>query len=118
MFWSIAYDTEYAMVDRNDDARLGLKSSAILLGRYDVAGVMASHAIFLALMVAVGLVEGLGVLYCAGLFVAALLACYQYTLIRTRERELCFRAFLNNNWMGCVVFVGLAADLQLRVPLF
>ena len=118
MFWSIAYDTEYAMVDRNDDMRLGLKSSAILLGRYDVAGVMASHAMFLALMVAVGLVEGLGALYYFGLLVAGFLACYQYKLIKTRERELCFKAFLNNNWMGFTVFAGLAADLQLRLRLW
>jgi 4-hydroxybenzoate polyprenyltransferase len=118
MFWSIAYDTEYAMVDRNDDARLGLKSSAILLGRYDVAGVMASHAIFLALMLAVGLVAGLGVLYHAGLVAAALLVWQQYKLIRTRDRGLCFKAFLNNNWLGCAVFVGLAADLQLRLRLW
>ncbi len=115
MFWSIAYDTEYAMVDRNDDARLGLRSSAILLGRYDVAGVMASHVLFLALMVAVGIAQGLGAFYYAGLAMAALLVRYQYRLIRTRDRELCFKAFLNNNWLGCVVFVGLAADLQLRL---
>jgi 4-hydroxybenzoate polyprenyltransferase len=115
MFWSIAYDTEYAMVDRSDDMRLGLKSSAILLGRYDVAGVMASHAIFLALMALVGVAEDLGAMYYGALAVAASLAYYQYKLIRTREREACFKAFLNNNWVGFAVFAGLAADLQLRL---
>ena len=115
MFWSIAYDTEYAMVDRNDDMRLGLKSSAILLGHYDVAGVMASHAIFLAIMVWVGVVESMGLLYYGGLAVAAALVSHQYGLIRSRERALCFKAFLNNNWVGFAVFAGLAADLQFRI---
>jgi 4-hydroxybenzoate polyprenyltransferase len=116
VFWSIAYDTEYAMVDREDDMRIGVKSSAILLGRYDVAGVMASHAIFLALMAGVGYVEGLGAIYYAGLVAAVAFAVYQYRLIRTRERAACFKAFMNNNWLGCAVFVGLAVDLLLRAP--
>jgi 4-hydroxybenzoate polyprenyltransferase len=113
MFWSIAYDTEYAMVDRPDDMRLGLKSSATLLGRYDVAGVDVSHAFFLALMTIVGIRESLGVLYYLGLAIAAGLAVYQHKLITTRERGDCFKAFLNNNWVGCAIFLGLAADLQL-----
>jgi 4-hydroxybenzoate polyprenyltransferase len=115
MFWAIAYDTEYAMVDRDDDVKLGLKSSAILLGRYDVAGVMAAHALFLAIMVVVGIWQWLGALYYAGLAAAAGLVAWQYRLIRDRTREGCFRAFLNNNWVGLVIFTGLALDLQLRI---
>ena len=113
MFWSIAYDTQYAMVDRPDDMRLGLKSSAILLGRYDVLGVDASHATFLTIMAAIGSSQNLGVLYYTGLATAAALVIYQHRLARTRDREACFRAFLNNNWIGCAIFLGLAADLQL-----
>jgi 4-hydroxybenzoate polyprenyltransferase len=115
MFWAIAYDTEYAMVDREDDRRIGLKSSAILLGRYDVAAVMASHAIFLMMMAVIGWWQLLGVLYYVGLLVAVALVLYQYRLIRAREREGCFKAFLNNNAVGCVLFLGLAADLYFRV---
>ena len=117
MFWSIAYDTQYAMVDRRDDMRLGLKSSAILLGRYDVLGVDVSHAIFLATMAAIGAWQNMGMLYYAGLAVAAALVVYQHKLARTRDREACFKAFLNNNWVGCAIFVGLAADLQLAAAL-
>ena len=112
MFWSIAYDTEYAMVDRGDDMRLGLKSSAILLGPFDVAGVDVSHALFLGLMTFVGIWQSMGALYYLGLAVAAGLAIYQHKLITSRERGDCFKAFLNNNWVGCAIFLGLAADLQ------
>jgi 4-hydroxybenzoate polyprenyltransferase len=115
MFWAIAYDTEYAMVDREDDRRIGLKSSAILLGRYDVAGVLASHAIFLVMMAAIGWWQLLGVLYYAGLVIAAVLVYHQYRLIRARDRDGCFKAFLNNNWVGFAIFLGLAADLHFRL---
>ena len=118
MFWAIAYDTEYAMVDREDDARIGLKSSAILLGRYDVLGVMTSHAIFLILMVIIGAWQFMGILYYVGIVIAAALVRYQHGLIRTRERDACFKAFLNNNWVGCAIFVGLAADLYFRIRLW
>ncbi|MDB5924387.1 MAG: 4-hydroxybenzoate octaprenyltransferase [Betaproteobacteria bacterium] len=118
MFWAIAYDTEYAMVDREDDIRIGLKSSAILLGRYDVAAVVASHAIFLMLMAIIGWWQFLGILYYVGLIIAAGLVYYQYRLIRTRDRDACFKAFVNNNWLGCAVFVGLAADLYFRIRLW
>ena len=118
MFWAIAYDTEYAMVDRDDDVRLGLKSSAILLGRHDVTGIVASHALFLMLMAIVGWWQFLGMLYYVGLLVAAGLVYYQYRLIRTRDRDACFKAFLNNNWIGCAIFIGLAADLYFRIRLW
>lgn len=110
VFWAIAYDTEYAMVDRNDDIRLGLKSSAILFGDRDVAAVMTCHALFLGLMAGVGVWLGLGVLFYLGLALAAGFVLAQYQMIRKRQREHCFRAFLNNNWVGAVVFAGIAAD--------
>ena len=113
-FWIIAYDTEYAMVDRDDDLKLGLKSSAILLGRFDVAGVMIAHALFLASLTAIGRWQRLEVFYFAGLAVAAVLILYQYWLIRGRDRSRCFRAFRNNNWVGLAVFTGLALDLHFR----
>jgi 4-hydroxybenzoate polyprenyltransferase len=114
MFWAIAYDTEYAMVDRDDDIRLGLKSSAILLGRYDVAGIMLSHALFLFMMVVVGTWYRLGLFYYLGIGVALTQAAWQFHLIRGRDRDQCFRAFLNNNWVGMAIFAGLALDLFLR----
>lgn len=117
VFWAIAYDTEYAMVDRDDDVKLGLKSSAILLGRHDVAGVMIAHALFLLILVAVGYDRQLGVLYFAGLAVAAGLVAYQYRLICERGRDGCFKAFLNNNWLGFAIFAGLALDLFIRVKM-
>jgi 4-hydroxybenzoate polyprenyltransferase len=113
-FWIIAYDTEYAMVDRDDDLKLGLKSSAILLGRFDVAGVMLAHALFLAILTAIGRWQRLDAFYFSGLAVAAGLVLYQYWLIRGRGRDRCFRAFRNNNWVGLAVFAGLALDLQFR----
>ena len=115
VFWSIAYDTEYAMVDRNDDLRIGVKSSAILLGRYDVAAVMASQALFLGIMAGVGWRQAMGPLYYGGLAAAGLMALHQYRLIRGRDRVACFEAFRNNNWLGCAVFAGTAADFYLRV---
>jgi 4-hydroxybenzoate polyprenyltransferase len=116
-FWIIAYDTEYAMVDRGDDIKVGVHSSAILLGRLDVAAIMACHAVFLGGMVAIGVRESLGVIYYAGLAFAAGLVAHQYRLIRERDRELCFRAFLNNNWVGAAVFAGIAFDRMLYIPL-
>ncbi len=111
LFWAIAYDTAYAMVDRDDDQKIGVKSSAILFGRYDVAGVMTAHALFLGLMAWIGWWQQRDVFYYAGLAAAVALVLYQYLLIRDRTREGCFKAFLNNNWVGCVIFIGLAADL-------
>jgi len=106
MFWAIAYDTEYAMVDRDDDIHLGIHSSALLFGRHDVAAVMACYAITLALLAVAGQMAGLGWMYYAGLAVAAGIALYHYTLIRGRRREQCFAAFLHNNWFGAAVFAG------------
>ena len=118
IFWAIAYDTEYAMVDRDDDLKLGLKSSAILFGRHDVTGVMAAHGLFLATMIFVGWTQYLGILYYAALAVAAYLVYRQYRLIKDRTREGCFKAFLNNNWVGLAIWVGIVLDLQFRLKLF
>ena len=110
VFWVIAYDTEYAMVDRDDDIHLGIHSSALLFGKYDVAAVMACYAVTLALLAVAGRMVGLGWAYYAGLAVAAGIALYHYTLIRNRNREECFKAFLHNNWFGAAVFAGVALD--------
>jgi 4-hydroxybenzoate polyprenyltransferase len=111
LFWIIAYDTEYAMVDRDDDIKIGVHSSAILLGPYDVAVVIACHAVFLAAMAGIGFWQRLGIFYYLGLVVAASFVVYQYWLIRGRDRALCFKAFHNNNWVGAVIFTGLMFDM-------
>ena len=118
VFWAIAYDTEYAMVDRDDDIRIGVKSSAILLGRHDVAAVMACHAAFLGIMATVGAWMRLGVFYYVGLILAAGFVLHQYQLIRDRDQQKCFAAFLNNNWVGAAIFAGIALDVFLRLRLF
>ncbi|MFC5301659.1 4-hydroxybenzoate octaprenyltransferase [Azospira restricta] len=110
VFWAVAYDTEYAMVDREDDLKIGIKTSAITFGRYDVAAVMACYAATLALLAVIGYGLLRGPAYYAGLAVAAGIAGYHYTLIRTREPARCFKAFLHNNWFGLAVFAGLVAD--------
>ena len=118
VFWAMAYDTEYAMVDRDDDVRLGLNSSAIVLGRYDVAAVMACHAVFLAIMAAIGVWMRLGIFFYVGIALAAGFVAHQYRLIRERDREQCFGAFLNNNWVGAAIFAGLALDIFFRFRIF
>ncbi|MFZ4756987.1 MAG: UbiA family prenyltransferase, partial [Burkholderiaceae bacterium] len=110
---AIAYDTEYAMVDRDDDLRIGIRTSAITFGRHDVAAVMIAYAGTLGLLGVVGWLEELGPGYVAGLGVAAGIAAYHWTLIRDREREGCFRAFNHNTWFGAAVFVGILLDLAL-----
>ena len=114
LFWVLAYDTEYAMVDRDDDLRIGIRTSAITFGRFDVAAVMASYAAYLAIWAGLGARLDLGAAYFAGLGVAAGIALWHYTLIRDRSREGCFRAFRINHWLGFVVFAGVAIDAALR----
>jgi 4-hydroxybenzoate polyprenyltransferase len=114
VFWAIAYDTEYAMVDRDDDVHLGIHSSALFFGKYDVVAVMLCYAITLLLLALAGLMAGLGIAYFAGLLAAAGIAAYHYTLIKNRDRERCFAAFLHNNWLGAAVFTGLVLDFLLR----
>ena len=113
-FWTIAYDTEYAMVDREDDVKIGIRTAAITFGRHDVAMVMLCYGIFLALLVGVGVWQKMGIPYYLGLACALGLVIYHYTLIRNRNRELCFKAFLHNNWVGAAVFAGIALDYLLR----
>ncbi len=113
VFWSVAYDTAYAMVDREDDLKVGVKSTAILFGAYDRLMVGLSHALTLGLLAFTGFIAGLGMLYHAGLAVAAGFAMYQQYLMRDRTRAGCFRAFLNNNWFGAAVFAGLLLDYSL-----
>jgi 4-hydroxybenzoate polyprenyltransferase len=114
VFWAIAYDTEYAMVDRDDDIHLGIHSSALFFGRYDVAAVMICYALTLGLLVWVVSWVGLGWAYYFSLLIAAGIALHHYTLIKTRERASCFQAFLHNNWFGAAVFAGLVLDYWLR----
>jgi len=114
VFWVVAYDTEYAMVDRDDDRKLGLRTSAIFFGRLDIAVVMLCYAIYLCGMAAIGHYWGAGLLYYVGLVVAALCALWHFWLIRTRERGRCFRAFLHNHWLGLAVFAGIVADFAFR----
>jgi 4-hydroxybenzoate polyprenyltransferase len=110
LLWVIAYDTEYAMVDKVDDLKIGIKTSAITFGRFDVVGVMACHAAFLGAMVVIGLVQKLGLVYYLGLGIALGLILYQYRLIHDRDRTRCFKAFLHNNWVGATIFAGIALD--------
>ena len=114
LFWVLAYDTEYAMVDRDDDLRIGIRTSAITFGRFDVAAVMACYLAFLALWAVLGARLGLGAAYFVGLAAASLIAAWHFTLIRGRSREGCFRAFRLNHWLGFTVFAGIASSFALR----
>lgn len=116
VFYSFAYDTEYAMVDRDDDAKIGIRTSALTLGRYDVAAVMVSYAALLALLAIIGVRQGLRWPFFAGLAVAAVLMAYHYFLIRKRSREGCFKAFRDNNWIGAAIFTGIVLSFPLRIP--
>jgi 4-hydroxybenzoate polyprenyltransferase len=111
--WSVVYDTQYAMVDRADDLAVGIKSTAILFGRYDVPIIAALMGVMLALLVAVGLRLDLSWPWHGGVLASAALFGWQLYLIRDRERQACFRAFLNNNWVGCVLFFALLAHYLL-----
>ncbi len=113
ILWAIAYDTEYAMVDRDDDLKIGIKTSAITFGRYDVAAVMLCYAAAGLIALAVGWQFGLRGWFVAGLAVALGCAVYHYTLIRGRERMPCFAAFRHNNWLGAAVFAGIALNYLL-----
>ena len=108
VFWTIAYDTEYAMVDKKDDLKIGIKTSAITFGAYDVIAVMICYAAFIGMMAVVGLALNLNWFYFIGLAVASVIAVYHYSLIKNRERVHCFKAFLHNTWMGAAIFLGTA----------
>jgi 4-hydroxybenzoate polyprenyltransferase len=114
LFWVLAYDTEYAMVDRDDDLKIGMKTSAITLGRFDVAAVMGFYAAYLVSWGLLGASLGLGAWFAVGLTAAAMQVAWHHHLIRDRTRDGCFRAFRLNHWVGFAVFAGVALDLALR----
>lgn len=114
IFWAIAYDTEYAMVDREDDLKIGIRSSAITFGRFDVIAVMVCYALTLAILAVAGRWLLMGYAYNLGLAIAAGIAIYHYTLIKGRDKTQCFKAFLGNSWIGFVIFCGLAGEYLLR----
>lgn len=114
VFWAIAYDTEYAMVDRDDDLKIGIRTSAITFGRFDVMAVMLCYALYFILLGACGWRLGLRSWFLAGLGAACACAIYHYTLIRDRERMRCFAAFRQNNWLGAAIFAGIALDYAYR----
>jgi len=113
--YAFAYDTEYAMVDRDDDLKIGIRTSAITLGRHDVAAVMVSYVLMIAILAWIGIALRLGWPYHAGLAAASGMMLYHFTLIRARAREGCFRAFRHNNWVGLAVFAGIALSYILPV---
>jgi 4-hydroxybenzoate polyprenyltransferase len=114
VLWAVAYDTMYAMVDREDDIYIGVKSTAILLGEMDRLMVAGLHATVILVLAMIGHRLGMGVWYYSALAISTLLAGYQLYLIRRRDPASCFRAFLNNNWIGAAVFAGIVTDYLLR----
>ncbi len=114
IFWALAYDTEYAMVDRDDDLKIGIHTSAITFGRYDVLGVMACYFMMLFIVLLTGIDAGLGKWFVAGWLMAVSCVVYHYKLIRKRDREGCFQAFRHNNWLGAFIFLGIVLDYALR----
>ena len=114
LFWVLAYDTEYAMVDRDDDLKIGIRTSAITLGSFDVGGVMLCYAAYLAIWSWLGARLGLAWPYFAGIATAAAIAAWHFTLIRDRSRDGCFRAFRLNHWLGFAVFAGTVLAYALR----
>jgi 4-hydroxybenzoate polyprenyltransferase len=111
VFWAVAYDTEYAMVDRDDDLKIGIKSSAIFFGRHDVLAVMLCYGFMLVLLSYVGLLLDYGNYYFSGLLVALALVLWQFLLIRKRLKAACFKAFIQNSWIGLAVLCGIALEL-------
>jgi 4-hydroxybenzoate polyprenyltransferase len=114
IFWALAYDTEYAMVDREDDLKIGIRTAAITFGRFDVVAVMLCYAATLGTLAAIGWQLHYGAWYFAGLVAAATVAGYHYLLIRDRGREGCFTAFRHNKWFGAAIFAGIVAELNLQ----
>ncbi len=114
VFWALAYDTEYAMVDRDDDLKIGIKTSAITFGRFDVLAIMVCYAVNLGIITVVGWQAGLRGGLMVGMAIAAGCVAYHCRLIRQRDRMQCFAAFRHNNWLGAAVFLGMALDYALR----
>ena len=114
VFWAVAYDTEYAMVDRDDDLKIGIRTSAITFAQYDVLAIMTCYIVTFALILLVGWQYGLRTWFVIGMAVASACAVYHYTLIRDRDRMRCFAAFRHNNWLGAAIFAGIALDYALQ----
>ncbi len=113
ILWSTAYDTWYAMVDRDDDLRMGAKSTAILFGELDLVAIGLLYALMFGALALVGRQAGLGAAYWYGLAAAVLLVAYEFVIARHRDRAACFRAFLHNHWVGAAIFAGIAVDFAL-----
>ena len=113
LFWVIDYDTEYATVDRDDDLRIGIRTSAITLGRFDVAGVMLCYGVYLAVWALLGVQLRFGWPYFAGIAAGVAIAAWHFTLVRERTRDGCFRAFRVNHWLGFAIFAGVLIDRTL-----
>ena len=113
--WVLAYDTEYAMVDRDDDLKIGIQTSAITLGRFDVAGIALFYVAFLSIWTLALIPYALGATFYIAIGLAFAQAVWHFTLIRTRTREGCFKAFRINHWLGCTVFAGIAGSYGVRL---
>jgi 4-hydroxybenzoate polyprenyltransferase len=116
VFYSFAYDTEYAMVDRDDDAKLGIRTAALTLGRWDVTAIMASYAAMLSLLIVLGVLTRLGWPFYIGLAAAGAMMVYHWFLIRGRSRDGCFRAFMHNNWVGGAILAGIVLSYPIGWP--
>ena len=114
LFWVLAYDTEYAMVDRDDDLKIGMKTSAITMGRYDVVIIASCYAIYISIWTIADVLYTKSAIYLIALFLAIVQVAWHIWLIRNREREACFKAFRINHWLGFTVFVGIALSLSFK----
>jgi 4-hydroxybenzoate polyprenyltransferase len=114
LFWVLAYDTEYAMVDRDDDLKIGMKTSAITLGRWDVVGVMLSYLIFMLIWLLALMPYALGAIFYIAIDLVLVQVFWHFTLIRDRSREGCFKAFRLNHWIGLTMFLGIAGSYAMR----
>ncbi len=110
MAWTTAYDTQYGMVDREDDLKIGIKSTAILFGTFDNLINASLQLIFISLITYIGFINQRGIIFYSSLFIASLFFVYQYNLTKDRQPEKCLNAFLNNNWVGMIIFIGIALD--------
>ena len=107
IFWAIAYDTAYAMVDRDDDLKLGIRTSAITFGKYEVTAIMICYGLMFFILAYIALESNLNYFFWLGWIAAIACALYHFTLIRTRDRMKCFKSFMHNNWLGACVFAGI-----------
>lgn len=114
VFWTIAYDTEYALADREDDLKIGINTSAITFGRYDILIIMICHTLFVGNMIVIGIKLALGIYYFIGIGIATGLIAYQYKMIRQRNPQRCFQAFVQNNWVGGSIFLGVLLDYCIK----